>query len=281
MKALFLYNPESGRGNFQKYFPKIQNELASSFEEMLFLTLENKEKARDVYQNIVPKYDALILIGGDGSLHFAINELMKLDKKPILGYINSGTLGDGGKIFGVTRSLKRSISILKKQKIRQIDLGKANDTYFLYCLANGCYSSLSYTVQNKKKRHLYQFSYYFASLKEMFQKVSYTYSFQIEEKTYTKTSPFVLFLNGEYMGGFRLNKKSKDDDGLLEGYFPKPSLFNGILRFLPKKRETPVSIKEITITPSNEIPWCLDGEKGDVGEVKISVISHAISIFYR
>ena len=78
MKALFLYNPESGRGNFEKYFPKIKNELASSFEEMLFLTLENKEKARDVYQNIVPKYDALILIGGDGTLHFAINEIMKL-----------------------------------------------------------------------------------------------------------------------------------------------------------------------------------------------------------
>ena len=91
MKALFLYNPESGRGNFEKYFPKIKNELASSFEEMLFLTLENKEKARDVYQNIVPKYDALILIGGDGTLHFAINEIMKLVKKPILGYSHSGT----------------------------------------------------------------------------------------------------------------------------------------------------------------------------------------------
>lgn len=281
MKALFLYNPESGRGNFEKYFPKIKNELASSFEEMLFLTLENKEKAKDVYQNIVPKYDTLIIIGGDGTLHFAINELMKLEKKPILGYIHSGTLGDGGKIFGVNRHLKRSIEILKKQKTRQIDIGKANDSYFLYCLCNGCYSSLAYTVKSKKKRHLFQFSYYFSSLKEMFHKVSYCYEIEENGICTSKTSPFILFLNGKYMGGFQLNKEGRDNDGVMEGYFPKPSFLNGILRFLPKKREAPVLIKEATIIPSNSSPWCLDGEKGEAGKIKISVITGAISIFCR
>ncbi len=281
MKALFLYNPEAGRENFAKHFPKIKNELASSFGEMLFLTLENKEKAKDVYQNIVPKYDALILIGEDGTLHFGINELMKLKKKPILGYIHSGTLGDGGKIFGVNRNLTRSIQILKKGKTRRIDIGKANDSYFLYCLCNGCYSDLSYSVKSKKKRSLYHFSYYFSSIKEMFSKVSYAYEMEENGKRITRISPFALILNGKRMGGFQLNKEGKDDDGKMESYFPKPSFLNGILRFLPIKEERPISLKEATIIPSNSLPWCLDGEEGEKGEIKISVISDEISIFCR
>ena len=77
------------------------------------------------------------------------------------------------------------------------------------------------------------------------------------------------------------HKEGKDDDGMIEGYFLKPSFLNGILRFLPKKRETPVLIKEATIIPSNSSLWCLDGEKGESGRIKIRVIPAAISIFCR
>lgn len=283
MKALLVYNETSGRGHFKKKFPLIKQELASSFDEMLFLCPKDKDEAREIYRNESSKFDALIVIGGDGSLNVAINELMALEKKPILGYINAGTLGDGGKTFGVNKSLKRSLEIIKQGKTRGIDIGKATDSkedfYFLYCLAYGTYSSLPYEVKRRKKKTLGHFSYYLSSTKEMFIPSSLNYIVKTNNEEIEMKSPFILFLNGEYMGGFKLNKGSKVDDGRIEGYFPKQSLFNGILRFLPFKREDAKEIHEVIIKPEKDDFWCLDGEKGPFGEVKISVIKGAISIF--
>ncbi len=283
MKALFVYNETSGRGHFKKKFPLIKQELASSFDEMLFLCPKDKDEAREIYRNVSPKYDALIVIGGDGSLNVAINELMILEKKPILGYINAGTLGDGGKIFGVNKSLKKSLEIIKNGKTRGIDIGKATDSkkdyYFLYCLAYGTYSSLPYEVKRRKKKAFGHLSYYISSTKEMFIPSTVNYLIKTDNEEIKLKSPFILFLNGEYMGGFKLNKGSKINDGLLEGYFPKQSLFNGILRFLPFKREDAKLIKEVIVKPEIDDFWCLDGEKGPFGEIKISVVKDSISIF--
>ncbi len=283
MKAIFIYNPSSGKGKFSKYFSKIKKELASTFSEMLFFCPKNEKEAIRVYENEVSKFDALIVMGGDGSLNLAINELMKLKRKPILGYINAGTLGDGGKNFGVSKSLKDSLDIIKSMKIKKIDIGEATfddgKRYFLYCLAYGTYSSIPYMV--KKKTHLRKFAYYFRSSKEMFKKKMFHFVCEEDGFNFEKNSPFVMFLNGVNMGGFKLNKETKLDDGIIEGYFPKQTLFNGILRFLPFKKEKPRLIKSITVKPMDNGYWCLDGEKGGRGEVKISVISNEISIFSR
>ncbi len=283
MKALFIYNETSGKGRFKKKFPLIKKELASSFEEMLFLCPQSRDEARNIYRKETSKYDVLIIIGGDGSLNVAINEIMKLEKKPILGYINAGTLGDGGKIFGVNKSLKKSLEIIKNGKIKCIDIGQATDSkkdyYFLYCLAFGTYSSLSYKVKRKEKRIFGHLSYYFYSSREMFIPKNVEYVVKIGNEEIKKKSPFILLLNGEYMGGFKLNKGSLINDGNIEGYFPKQSLFNGILRFLPFKKEQPYELKEVVIKPQKDDFWCLDGEKGPFGEVLIRTIPGAISIF--
>lgn len=283
MKAIFIYNPESGRRNFQKHSNKIKNELASTFEEMLFLSPKSEDDAFEIYQNIVPKYDALIVIGGDGSLNLAINELMKMKKRPVLGYINAGTLGDGGKSFGVGKSLQKALEIIKKKNIKFIDIGEVEFEdricYFLYCLAYGAYSSIPYMV--KDKRHMRKYTYYFRSLNEMFVPKTYSFAISIGERTLEKECPFIMLLNGKNMGGFSLNKHTVLDDGIIEGYFPSKSFLNGISRFLPFKKEKGIAIKEAEITPKDDGFWCLDGEKGGKGRAKIRVISNEISIFSR
>ncbi len=281
MKAIFICNPESGRRNFEKHSNKIKKELASTFEEMLFLSPKREEDAYDIYQNVVPKYDALIVVGGDGSLNLAINQLMKMEKRPVLGYINAGTLGDGGKNFGVGKSLQKALEIIKKKNVRFIDIGEVTfddrTSYFLYCLAYGAYSSIPYMV--KDKRHMRKYTYYFRSLNEMFVTKTYNFTISINGQTIDKECPFIMFLNGKNMGGFSLNKETVLDDGIIEGYFPPKSFLNGISRFLPYKKEKSVAIKEALITPKDDGFWCLDGEKGGKGRAKIRVISNEISIF--
>lgn len=282
--ALIVYNKESGRGNFEKKLPYIQKELASSFEKMLFLTPSSKEEAKSIYLNQAREYDVLIVIGGDGTFNFAVNNLMHLEKRPTIGYINSGTLGDVGRNFGVTRNLKRSLRIIKNGKTKQIDIGKISnemgEMYFVYTLCIGAYSSLPYKVKSKNKRHMYQYSYYFASIKEIFKKEELEIDYSVKESINHIKTPFVLVMNGKYMAGFKLNKEGEMDDSCFECYFPKYSLFNGITRFLPFKREKPLLAGEIDISLKDKsLFWCIDGERGLQGDIKIELISSSNSIF--
>lgn len=283
-KALVIYNKESGRGNFEKKLEYIKKELASTFKEMLFLTPSSKNEAKEIYLKEASKYDALIVIGGDGTFNFAINNLMTLSKKPVLGYINSGTLGDVGKNFGINRNLKRSLKIIKEGNIKQIDIGKISnkmeEMYFTYTLCIGAYSSIPYTVKNKKKRHMYEYSYYFASMKEMFKRQNIDATYSVKGISNHVKTPFILIMNGKYMAGFELNKEGKIGDSLMECYFPKQSTFNGITRFLPFKKERPIITNEMSVSLDNkELYWCVDGEKGLKGDVKIELLPASISVF--
>lgn len=284
--ALIVYNEDSGKGKFAKKLKYIEKELASSFEKMLFLSPKNKEEASLIYKNKAPLYDVLIIVGGDGTLNFAINEIMDLEKKPIIGYINSGTLGDAGKNFGIKRNLKKSLKIIKDGNIKHIDICEAYNNkdhmYFLYTLCTGTYSSLAYTVKRKKKKVASYFSYYFASIKEMFKKNNVNLSYKVNDSKITSSTPFVLLMNGEWMGGFKLNKKSNMSDGLIEAYFPKPSFLNGILRFVPFKKEKALQINEISfVLEDKNLYWCFDGEKGLQGDISIRVIKNALSFYSK
>ena len=40
------------------------------------------------------EYDSVVCVGGDGTLNITVNEVMKLENKPVIGYIPAGTTND-------------------------------------------------------------------------------------------------------------------------------------------------------------------------------------------
>ena len=78
MKALFVYSRDSGRKDFQKSISYVRKKLSSVFETMDFCLSLSVEDSSSLYESAAKIYDALIIVGGDGTFHHALNVLMTL-----------------------------------------------------------------------------------------------------------------------------------------------------------------------------------------------------------
>lgn len=282
MRVLYLYSDKTGLIRNTRFHIKIAKKLSKIFEVVdvhKTLSVEDLQtKARECSKT----YDVLALAGGDGSLQKVVDTISKLPKKdrPILGYIPTGTVNDSGKSFGVKGTIRQAISVLKKQKIYDIDVCKANDTHFTFVAAIGQFTDISYIASRKTKKYFGRFSYYAIAVKEAFTKKVIDINLKIDGKMFAIKAPFIMVLNGVNCGGFKVNKNNSLFDGMCDIYITKPTFLNGLPNFIfNRKNVFHFKAKHVEISTSENGPWCIDGESFKSGDLKIDVLPAHIRVF--
>ena len=135
---IFIINPTAGSGSAIKQFAKIQaSQLYKEIESRYFITKYNGH-AEKIVGHIVKEESnnsitAIIVIGGDGTLHEVINGIEK--RHVPIAIIPSGSGNDFARIFSNDR---KPLAILKA-----ITKGKSNQSYWLG----------NYQMKNGKKRY--------------------------------------------------------------------------------------------------------------------------------
>ena len=105
--------------------------IKKDHEVELFET-QSEDKARLVFQDLSKKkFDRLVIVGGDGSVSFAINQMIinNLEEK-LLAYIPAGTANILQIETGMIKKSHEIYKILISNKHRKVSLGKINDRYF-------------------------------------------------------------------------------------------------------------------------------------------------------
>ena len=69
-----------------------------------------------IFLNMQKNYDIVVISGGDGTLNEATNALIQLEKKPLLGYLPSGTMNDFGANFNLSTNLEEAAKTVVKGK---------------------------------------------------------------------------------------------------------------------------------------------------------------------
>lgn len=281
MKCLVLYSHASGHRNFAKQLAYTQKSLSASFSEVDFLCSLSKEDAFRNAQEKAASYDAFIVVGGDGSFNNIVNALAPLPKAPILGYLNFGTLGDIGRNFGVGRSLKQGLAIIRKGHVESFDVGEINGSYFAYSCTIGRYSDIAYMTPRKKKKVLGRVAYYNEAVKELKNKKTVHAKIEADGKIYEVETPFLLLLNGKNIGGFEVNQGGSIQDGKMELYLAKPDFLNGVFHVLTGRQTLVISASSFRIETDEEMSWCLDGEKGPQGPACVSCLRRRLLIYSK
>jgi YegS/Rv2252/BmrU family lipid kinase len=281
MNAIFLYSEAPGNGKIIKRISYIEKKLSKIFSKVTLVKANNLFELADNAKKACSKYDVLIFAGGDGTFHRIVNAIAKEENRPILGYISSGTLNDFGKNFGINRRISKSLKIIKKGKKLPFDVGLINGkTYFAFVAAIGAFSEISYATKRGRVKIFGKMAYYVNAVKDAVAPQSFDVKIVIDNVTYEHKVPFLLLLNGKYIGGFPISLRNKVDDGKFDLYLTKPGLFNGLLNYLFMKRHTSYyRVDKITILPSIQTPWCVDGEEGTTGPIDIVLLKKHISIF--
>lgn len=135
---LFI-NPTAGRGRAGKRLPLIRNMFdAAGIRLQVFSSGAVGDMEQQVAVQVAAGAGHIIVVGGDGSVHEAVNGLLRAGRESVLSLIPSGTGNDFAKASGIspdwqeaTQSLLESLQ--RGDAARSVDLGRMNERYF----ANG------------------------------------------------------------------------------------------------------------------------------------------------
>lgn len=282
MTCLFLYNPNSGKGKLLKKLDYIKQKLCEVYQQVTIIATESMEDTILKAKLACGSYDVLAFSGGDGTFNNIVNAVAGEKKRPILGYIPSGTVNDIAKNFGIPKNIKKALKIIQKGHVHPFDIGKVNQQYFVYVLALGSFAHVSYDTDQKIKKKYGKLAYYYKVMKEVLK----TNLFHVKIETadhqiLEMETPLVLVLNSVSVGGFIVNRKSDINDGKFDVLVMKPGFASGLFNVLLKNKHQKIVTNQLSISTDSSFDWCIDGEKGMTGQIFVENLQNHLCIFSK
>ncbi len=220
MNLLFIVNPMAGRGPssalnsislIEEFCSKknIQYEIVKTCHKGHATQLARQAASSDI------KYDAIISVGGDGTLLEVANGLM--GSRAVLGVLPAGTGNDFARAIGIPSSIKEALSFLIKKKSRPIDVGKLENIFFVNVASVGFDAEIIRDIVKFRKFIPGRASYYIAALIKFFTFRFKDITIHLDDQVIKTKILLVAIANGtHYGGGMMVNPKGNLEDGYLD-----------------------------------------------------------------
>lgn len=272
---LFI-NPTAGRGRAGRRLGRI-TELFNGAD--FAVDARESRTVGDLEQQVFAAVCAgsrrIIVAGGDGSVHEAVNGIMRADGDASLGVIPTGTGNDFAKACAISLDWEHATQLLANRLAtnrvwRRIDIGRMNNRYF----ANGAGIGFDAKVTQMARAYRWPIGdlvYLVAIFRCMIDGIA-TPHVQITTNNQDWSGPVTLanVSNGPWIGGmFHIAPMADNTDGQLELLIADPVSRTRIVSLLPKLIQgqhldepeiTHASIKQATVTAAAPVPSHLDGE---------------------
>ena len=139
-RLVAILNPQSDRGRTGRLAESLRVALGGRFELRLLQTTQRGEAATLARETGEQGCDAVVAIGGDGTVHEVANGLMGLpaEARPPLTIVPAGSGNDVAFALGITHDLQRSAEMIERGATRLIDVGAvtASGGRACYCINN-------------------------------------------------------------------------------------------------------------------------------------------------
>lgn len=273
--SLFI-NPTAGRGRAGRRLERIQQLFESGG---VSLDIVRSRAMHDLEDQVASRIQAgarrIIVVGGDGSVHEAVNGMQRADKDCALGVIPSGTGNDFAKACGISLDWEQATQSLAQRittnaPVRKIDVGRVNDRYFANGVGIGFDAKVTRVAQSYRWR-IGDFVYLLAILRCLYDGVA-TPDMHIRDEEISLIGPVTLaaVCNGPWIGGmFHIAPIANNADGKMDLLIANPVSRTRILALLPllmrgKHMQEPEIIhhvvSKLTVTSAAPIESHLDGE---------------------
>ena len=165
------------------------------------------------------KTDLLIAAGGDGTLNEVVHGLMDLSAsaRPILGVVPLGTANDFATGCGIPRDPKKALTLCMKGEAVSIDIGKANEYWFINAASGGFGAEVTATTSPDLKRLLGPAAYTVMGAILAMNVRQYHGRLILPDREITGSGPVAIVGNGRQTGGgFQVAPHARIEDGLLD-----------------------------------------------------------------
>jgi diacylglycerol kinase (ATP) len=229
-----LTNPTAGKGKAGRVRDVALTRLREGGLVVRNLQGRDPDEASDLAQQCVADgIDALVICGGDGMVHLAVQAVA--GTATALGIIPAGTGNDVARYFDLPRKDPAAAAdrVIAGQT-RTIDLARSGSKYFVTVLAAG-FDAVVNERANKMTWPKGQMRYNLATLSELRVFEPLPYTLQIDDQELTLDAMLVAVGNGpSFGGGLRITEGAVLDDGMLDVVIIKPMSKLGLIRTYPK-----------------------------------------------
>ncbi|MDD3827435.1 MAG: diacylglycerol kinase family lipid kinase [Anaerolineae bacterium] len=225
MRCKLIVNPQSGPWDVRSELAAVLNHLDNhGWKTSLHNTEQPGEATALARQAVHEKADAVLVVGGDGTINEVVNGLAK---SPVaLGVLPGGTGNVWAKALGLpTRSplhlmpLLDSVRALVPGTTRRIDLGTANGRYFLQWTGLGLDAEVTYAMEprTRRQRRLGIVAYLVAGVTTATHMAGTRTRIWIDDQRVYRRSILVVVSNSRiYSAGLTMATDARLDDGLLD-----------------------------------------------------------------
>lgn len=288
-KVLLFYNPYSGSGLFRTHLDTV----ISKYQKAGLLTIPVRSASYLNISNVLSRlesseYDHLAVAGGDGTINLLVNAIIKNNIDLPVAIYPTGTANDFAHHLNLPTEVGKMAEMAVEHHISTVDVGKANDRYFLNVASLGALMDVSRKTDPNLKNTLGVVSYYLWALPELSHMKSVDVTLTVEDTVYEEKMFFMVVMNGRAAGGFKnVAPDAEINDGLLDVLLFKPMpwykmipLFVSVIRGKQPKDKNIVRFQEPTVRIDSEenITVAIDGEKDIALPVELSVVRNRLKV---
>ena len=292
-KVIMLYNPTAGSGMFTSHLDDIIRRYEEAGKVVIpirsfgditiddFLAGLNKDTYKEEYSQI-------IAAGGDGTINFCVNAMMKNNIDLPMAILPSGTANDFAYYFDIPHDIDTMLDIALGGNYSNVDIGVVNGKYFINVAAIGQVVGVSQRTDPTLKNTIGVLAYSLKGLGEATNLKPIPIKITTPEKVYEEKMFFMVVMNGKSAGGFKMvSPNSEINDGLLNVMIFRetpalelPVLFMKILQgtHIGSKHVLNFKTDSLILESEMDVPTDIDGELGAKLPLEFSVLHNKLRI---
>ena len=292
LRLRIIINPSSGRETALQDLDSMLMHLSGSgnlSRSDICYTSGRFDATNFAMETKAEEYDAIVAIGGDGTVNEVITGMMRGGVDLPLAIYTSGTVNDFATINELPNNASDFARMLSNPTYVTADCGKANDDYFLNVVAAGLLTDIAYKANNDVKTLIGPAAYWLSAIKDL-PSLNRSFPVKITANGQTYEEDIIMFMisNTKSVGGFR-------------GLMSKADITDGVLDMLVIKKMDPIDVvpllgslvigehinndnviylqsDDIKIESGEHVVLDIDGEEGSSLPAQISCIKQAIKL---
>ncbi len=290
-KIQLIYNSIAGQSKFKYFLDTIVEKFAENGYEVSIFRASKKNTYRlEEYLKKSENSYAVVIAGGDGTINRVVNVMMRNGIKTPIGIIPAGTSNDFAKHIKTPTSFTQSIDRILEGNIQEIDVGLANDKYFINVCSAGLFTNASQKTDIALKNIFGRISYILTAAYEFFKFKPFEVKIETNTDIYIEKINLFLVFNGSSVGRIAFSDTSSIQDGLLDVIIIKNCKFGEASMLLSKilagkylDDKNVIYLKEKYIKISRIKGKCdepdVDGDEGPTFPLEIRCIEKGLKIF--
>lgn len=196
-----FFNPNAGNGRSEETANQLKEELIKHQIEVEFLTAPSEEQGIERIISSIDTLDALIAIGGDGTLNCVGTAFIRKGKSIPLGVIPGGTINNFAKRWDIPLNIEEAIEVISVGETRKVSIGKCDNRAIISSFTFGRLADISNDVRQSEKQKYGLVVYPYQALKHIGKNKSYLIRYKTDREVKELKTWITLVTTTSYVGG--------------------------------------------------------------------------------